>query len=96
MLPLFTYGGHHVRVRRTELRDKAKKLREQAMVSANTCRRIREQKASKEEKTKTVEGCLRALGHGRGCSLMSLCEKESWKVGDVQQSLVSWEPKAGT
>jgi hypothetical protein len=34
MLPLLTCGGHHVRVRRTELRDKAKKLREEAMVSA--------------------------------------------------------------
>jgi len=33
MLPLLTCAGHHVRVRRTELRDKAKKLREQAMVS---------------------------------------------------------------
>ena len=56
MLPLLTYGGHHVRVRKTELRDKAKKLREQAMVSIEGTKNKRPPKKRNEDGRKMPAG----------------------------------------
>ena len=48
-------------------------------------------KGLQRRERKTVERCQRPFNRGRGCSSMSLWEKSVVRVGDVQQSLVSWE-----
>lgn len=80
-----------MRVRRTELRDKAKKLREQAMVSA---RRIEGTKNKRPPKKRNEDGGeMPADVEPRQRMLFDelVWEKElrGWEA--LQQSLVSWE-----
>jgi len=84
-----------VRVRRTELRDKAKKLREEAMVSAAL---LQGSKNKRPPKKRNKAG--REMPAGAWPRQRMLFDEFVWekmvRVGGVQQSLVSWEPKAGT